>query len=103
MTPGPWELDTAGWPLIVNGPATPGPFGTHEGPSVVCTLETNHRGRSECYPADTALANGRAIAALPALIEACRAVVDRWESGDLAEAARMCEAAIELARKGDTD
>lgn len=31
------------------------------------------------------------------LLEACRNVVARWESGDLAEAARMCAAAIETA------
>lgn len=39
-------------------------------------------------------ANARLIAAAPELLEACRAVVERWEHGDLAEAARMCDAAI---------
>ena len=32
--------------------------------------------------------------AAPKLLEACRAVVERWECGDLAEATRMCAAAI---------
>ena len=32
----------------------------------------------------------RMIAAVPKLLAACRAVVDRWEHGDLAEAARTC-------------
>jgi hypothetical protein len=32
--------------------------------------------------------------AAPALLAACRMVVDRWERGDLAEAARACSAAI---------
>jgi hypothetical protein len=37
------------------------------------------------------------IAAVPKLLAACQAVVDRWEHGDLAEAARMCQAAVEAA------
>jgi hypothetical protein len=32
--------------------------------------------------------------AAPALLTACRMVVDRWERGDLAEAARACSGAI---------
>ena len=32
--------------------------------------------------------------ASPALLAACRMVVDRWERGDLAEAARACQSAI---------
>jgi hypothetical protein len=32
--------------------------------------------------------------AAPALLTACRMVVNRWERGDLAEAARACSAAI---------
>jgi len=39
-------------------------------------------------------ANARLIAAAPRLFDACRMVVERWETGDLAEAARMCQAAI---------
>jgi hypothetical protein len=35
-----------------------------------------------------------ATAAVPRLLAACRMVVDRWERGDLAEAARACGAAI---------
>ena len=34
------------------------------------------------------------IAAVPKLLAACQAVVDRWEHGDLAEAARMCSEAV---------
>jgi len=37
------------------------------------------------------------IAAVPKLLAACQAVVDRWEHGDLAEVARMCHAAMETA------
>lgn len=32
--------------------------------------------------------------AAPSLLKACRMVVERWECGDLAEAARACDAAI---------
>ena len=39
----------------------------------------------------------RMIAAVPKLLAACQAVVDRWEHGDLAEAARMCAEAVRLA------
>ena len=37
------------------------------------------------------------IAAVPKLLAACQAVVDRWEHGDLAEAVRMCGEAVEAA------
>ena len=37
------------------------------------------------------------IAAVPKLLAACQAVVDRWEHGDLAEAARMCAEALRTA------
>lgn len=39
----------------------------------------------------------RIIAAVPRLLAACRAVVERWEQGDLAEAAQMCAEAVRLA------
>jgi hypothetical protein len=39
----------------------------------------------------------RMIAAVPRLLAACQAVVDRWEQGDLAEAARMCREAVQQA------
>lgn len=38
--------------------------------------------------------NARLIVAAPKLRAACQAVVDRWESGDLAEAVGMCSKAI---------
>ena len=37
------------------------------------------------------------IAAVPKLLAACQAVVDRWEHGDLAEAVRMCAEALRTA------
>lgn len=36
-----------------------------------------------------------AINALAEALAACRMVVERWESGDLAEAARACQAVID--------
>jgi hypothetical protein len=41
------------------------------------------------------------IAAVPKLLAACQAVVERWEHGDLAEAARMCSEAVETAIGGE--
>ena len=40
------------------------------------------------------LALAKVFAVAPKLLTACRAVVERWESGDLAEAVRMCAAAV---------
>ena len=45
-----------------------------------------------------AAANARLIAAAPALLAACRAVAENWETGDLAAAARLCAGA---AREAD--
>ena len=39
----------------------------------------------------------RVIVAAPQLLAACQMVIDRWEHGDLAEAARACQAAVALA------
>ncbi len=41
--------------------------------------------------------------AFPLLLAACQAVVERWEHGDLAEAARMCSEAVDMAfaKQGD--
>ena len=43
--------------------------------------------------------------AVPRLLAACQAVVERWEHGDLAQAARMCCEAVDmaLAKQGDED
>jgi hypothetical protein len=42
----------------------------------------------------------RVIAAVPKLLAACQAVAERWEHGDLAEAARMCAEAVQQATGG---
>ena len=41
-----------------------------------------------------AKANLALIVASPRLLAACRLVVERWESGDLAEAVRQCDALV---------
>jgi len=46
------------------------------------------------------LAAMRLIVAAPKLLAACRMIVDRWERGDLAEAARACSDAIAEATAG---
>ena len=45
-------------------------------------------------PVPPTLAFVHLAATAPKLLAACRMVVDRWEKGDLAEAARACQAAI---------
>lgn len=52
-----------------------------DGRELLCVLDTEARVRE----------------AAPELLAACRMVVDRWERGDLAEAARACAAAVEKA------
>jgi hypothetical protein len=66
MTPGPWELDSCGWPLIVNGPGEA---------NVVCQIDTcdELRGSRYHYPEAIAVENAKAITALPALIAALSA------------------------------
>jgi hypothetical protein len=47
-------------------------------------------------------ANAYLIAASPRLFAACRMVVERWERGDLAEAARACADAVAQAERHST-
>ena len=51
-------------------------------------------------PMPPTLAALRLMVAAPKLLAACRMVVDRWERGDLAEAARACGAAVAEAISG---
>lgn len=44
--------------------------------------------------------HARLIAAAPALLEAARLVIERWCEGDLAEAVRMLDGAVEQATGG---
>ena len=93
---------------------TPGPWAISQSPEifandlVIYRLHPDggkgHIVTSLCDPAkyknctnftpDEQKANARLIAAAPKLLAACRMVVDRWERGDLGEAARACAAAI---------
>lgn len=50
----------------------------------ICSLNPDDPKRAE---------NARLIVAAPKLLEACTAVVNAWESGDLAAAARLCASA----------
>ena len=43
--------------------------------------------------------DARVAIAGPELLAACSAAVERWEAGDLAEAARLCQAAIIKAKR----
>jgi len=89
-TPGPWEDNGNG--LIYGqclGDDDEAPFVAD-----VCT-NPNAYTRQE-------RANGRLIAAAPALLAACLMVLDRREHGDLAEAARACQAAVAQAKASKT-
>jgi hypothetical protein len=49
----------------------------------------------QVHAALSAAFDAGAAAPTASLLEACQMVVDRWEEGDLAEAARACDAAID--------
>lgn len=84
-TPGPWQQD---WHFIV----APDPDGIHPDIYIAEIAEEDSDGR--IASPEQQEANGRLIAAAPELLAACRMVIDRWEHGDLAEAARACSAAV---------
>jgi hypothetical protein len=92
-TPGPWQQS---WQFIV----APDPGGIHPDIYLAEIAEEDSDGR--IAPPEQQAANGRLIAAAPDLLAACRMVVARWERGDLAEAARACQSAVELATAGGT-
>jgi hypothetical protein len=84
-TPGPWEDNGNG---LIYGQCS---GDDEEAPFVadVCS--------SPLAYTDQEKANARLITAAFKMRKACQMVVDRWERGDLAEAARACRDAIEEA------
>jgi hypothetical protein len=68
--------------------------------AVVDPLDAHGRhGRSQ----DILFEEGRLRLAAPQLLAACRMVVERWEHGDLAAAARACSAAVAEAERRSTE
>jgi hypothetical protein len=72
--------------------------------AVICDGDADELVRSRHFwlpnaddPEPPTLAAMRLIHAAPALLTACQMVVARWERGDLAEAARASQSAVELA------
>jgi hypothetical protein len=84
-TPGPWAYDMD---FIV----APDPSGRHPDIYIAEIADSDEEGRIASLEQQDA--NRKLIAAAPRLLDACRMVVERWETGDLAEAARTCSAAI---------
>jgi hypothetical protein len=91
-TPGPWQQE---WQFIV----APDPDGIHHDIYIAEIAEEDSDGR--IASPEQQEANGRLIVAAPALLAACGMVIDRWERGDLAEAARACHTAVALATEGN--
>jgi hypothetical protein len=90
-TPGPWQQS---WQFIV----APDRGGIHPDIYLAEIAESDSEGR--IASPEQQEANGRLIVAAPDLLAACRLVVARWQRGDLAAAARACQAAITLATDG---
>ncbi|MGA2497683.1 MAG: hypothetical protein ABSH20_08065 [Tepidisphaeraceae bacterium] len=90
-TPGPWQQH---WQFIV----APDPEGIHPDIYIAEIAEEDSEGRIASPQQQKG--NGRLIVAAPALFAACQMVIDRWEHGDLAEAARACHTAVNLASHG---
>src|SRR5438045_1558108 len=84
-TPGPWDHDRQ---FIV----APDPERVHPDIYIAEIVTEDEEGRLASLEQQDA--NARLIAAAPALLAACRMVVERWERGDLAEAARACADAV---------
>ena len=90
-TPGPWEHD--GHFIIA-----PDPNGIHPDINIAEIVGADDEGRM-ATPEQQA-ANASLIAAAPSLLNAATLVIDRWTSGDLADAVRQLDAAVTEA-KGD--
>lgn len=98
-TPTPWRHDEAadntGFPGIWGGAG--------DALVAICDRGTHDDGTAAGVPMTDreVWANAelivRAVNSHTALVAACRAVVEQWESGDLAEAAQMCAEAVNLA------
>lgn len=87
---------------ILNPKYTAGPWKWHTFPSghILCGRDGQHIAQ-ECslFPAQ---ADGPLIAAAPELLEACKAAAEAcWQSDDPIATARMCEAAIARAERGE--
>ena len=97
-TPGPWELDSAAWPLIVNGPMNE----DDDSATVVCTVEClESTGRSTHYNEDEAAANARLIAVAPEMIAILQEILALYE-GDVDLERVMNEAGCIVAKaKGE--
>ena len=81
-TPGPWECETAGQPIIVNGPED----GTS---NVICIVEDSACGSEYQYGEELAAANARLITASPDLKDALLRLYQRkGGEGPLWDAAR---------------
>ena len=88
-TPGPWQhresdFDPTVWEIIADCCESP-------------LAEVPRWEDEEGNDSEEAKANRAAITAVPALVAACNMIVTRWERGNLAEAARACQSAVELA------
>jgi hypothetical protein len=88
-SPGPWhrresKFDSSVWEIIADYCESP-------------LAEVPRWEDEEGNDSEEARANLAVMTAAPDLLAACRMVVSRWERGDLAEAARACQAAVELA------
>ena len=89
-TPGPWELDSAGWPLVVNGPEFEHDLPDRVAANVVAKVESCDAGGSYYqYPCGIAEANARLIAAAPDLLETLRLAHQYFDADDSPDALRI--------------
>jgi hypothetical protein len=87
-TPGPWQSDGQ---FIV----APDPSGIHPDIYIAEMVETDDEGRMAA--SEQQAANATLIAAAPDLLEAAQLVLERWSTGDLADAVRQLDGAVSAA------
>jgi hypothetical protein len=90
-TPGPWE--SSGQFIVA-----PDPNGIYPDIYIAEIVETDDEGRMATPEQQTA--NASLIVAAPLLLKAASLVIDRWASGNLAEAVRMLGVAVAKAKGG---
>jgi len=101
FTVAPWEVETGGQPgeYFISGVAHEQASYLDEGYDI-----SQEEGDRRAKIANTRDENNRRlIQAAPVMYASCKAIVESWEKGGLAQAARKCQAVIDELEGGERD